>query len=487
MKLKRTSIMTVVWAFFQLIISLGIIYYPAKKIVEKTDNYTIHFAVWLFITLQFLTFFSQIVRWMGFKYGIDEKNFYVKKGILKISRRSVPILKIRQYKQITTWKYRILHMTHIVIDTGINSDEGTIDLNMITRAESKYLKNRLKIAGIEDADSKEVDFFRGHFKIQNQNVKRIYKPAVIDIFTSSISSLQVIIFLFALNSFKGDIEYFSFGNKLEYVFVNYLAPLREDKYYFLAIIFIFLLLIFLGFLREYLVFGNFELLTDDENFYSLEGLLNRNINSFKKNRLKTFAINSNLLMQIFHLNQVEVFTSSPSDFEESKHVILPFIRQKDCSKIFRKEFNYQHYQPVKIRLNYVTVLKVVVLFLSLELVLLFTDLSFKNTMSQYLIWIFLIYFLNLIKNLICTNLQYRDGFINTRSGLFFRKEYLSKVSDIERYYLKQGPIQKLLNTQTIIICFRGAPIKRRRIYMVSKKEFRNLETQFRQRTETELS
>ncbi|MDO7803237.1 PH domain-containing protein [Pediococcus acidilactici] len=475
MNLKRTSIMTVVYNFFQLVFSLVIIYYPAKQILKTSSNNVIRTGVYFFVFLQFVSFFGSLLRWATFKYGIYEDSLFVRKGIINKSQRKIPISKIRQYKQKTSWLYRILRMTRLIIDTGIDSDEGTIDLDMISRRESKILKNKLNIAGVEDADNKDVDFFRGQFNVDNKFVRRIFKPSKIDIFISSITTFQLVVCLVALDSFKTDLTNFSFGNKVLSLIIKSINVLINSKYNLLIFFLIFLLLLISGFIREYLIFGNFELLSDNENFYSLEGIINRSVNSFKKKRIKTFKITSNIAMQLFELVKVDVYTASPSGMEESKHLILPFIGFKKCAEIFVNEFGFENYQTISLKIDKLVLLKLSMFTGLLEVVMVpLYSLLGEGPAIVYSLFI-LVYFLLLTKRVIFTNLICKDGFIGTRNGMVIKTEFLSKVSNVERYYVKQGPVQKLFKTYTLIVCFRAAPVKKRKVYFLNKERVRRFQ------------
>lgn len=441
---------------FLLIIPLirGLIYY----IVNKNIYYWVK-GSWIDITVFLVIIFLSIIRWRNFYIyfdNLDKNKITISNGIyitkkLVIYKRNISYVLIK-----IPFYYRPIGAIKISIFTLNQDKTQTKNQIILTKKNFEFLKLNY------------LDYISENKYNYNNNISIIttLKTAFLSLIMSN--SLAGIIFVSTFISTSGKLLGYKLENEIYGHFTNFT---RKLAFGFppagVAIAYILIIGWIIAFIRNLIVYINYNFEKKDNYIINYSGILNKQIQYIDLNKINYIDIIQNIFTKIFNLCSVFINISDNKKnkkIKNNKIVIVPVINknklEKNINIIFDK--NIDNINNLKCRPEKTSFLSYtmfpVVLFIIIFIIYRYLNISYNNwsdflsfmiLMSGILCLWFLI--IKIINFLDCGISYQENNYIIKYSKIFKFHTVVISGDKISKIIIKQNVFQKRFKKCDILI------------------------------------
>lgn len=442
---KRNSIFLLPYLLFvfsrQYIVFFTIIFSIPDKYKES-----VFFKVVIIYAIFMIVFnvFKIFIDWITFKYFIDDKAIYVQSGLLFKKKIKLSFDKIQNVMENTPFTFKIFKRTSLKIDLGVNTDDGKIELKMITKDECNDILEKITLLS-----KKEEDKDKTNDRYEENNI--IYKVTNKEILIMSITSLKLILFIpFLMSLYSNISEYFT--TDLIDKYIDKLMELTILSVVFLLVIFFFSLIY--GYIITYIRFGKFSVFkgNNKNNLYIKSGFINLKVKSIPIDKIVTLNFTTNILFDYLKYHKVKAITLGEQfNMETNNDLLFPFIKKERTKSLlikiipdFLDEIDLKKLPYKSWVLNAIFYCPFIIIFV----VLLNSNYSFY--------WLFLLMiFLLLYQCFKQSKKEYRfncnEKTMKLKFGFLVKKTYITNFNNIEQIVIKQGILQRTFGTCNLTV------------------------------------
>ncbi|MFE4047423.1 PH domain-containing protein [Priestia sp. YIM B13490] len=441
---RRNSIFLLPYSLFVLTRQYIIFFAMLFSIGSQYRENIIFKIIFIFsICMIIVNIFRIFIDWITFKYLVDGKAIYIESGLFFKKKIKLSFDKIQNVMEKTPFTFKVLKMTSLKIDSGVDTDDGKIELKMIKKSECNDILEKVTLL------SKKEEY-NIHDKCEENDM--IYQINNKEIFIMSITSLKLILFIpFLMSIYHQISEYFT--TTLIDKYIDSLKDLANlTTLSIILLILIFLLSLIYGYVVTYIKFGKFSVSRGYDSLYIKSGFINLKFNSIPIDKIISLNFTTNIFFNWLKYHKVKAITLGETFNTEANNALLfPFIKKEKTKSLLEnitpdlldtillKKLSWKSgflnlisYCPFIIILTALLILQnsLSLLFISIIIILLYQ--YFKQTKKKY-------------------GFNYNKKIIKLQFGFFVKKTYITSFDNIEQIVIKQGILQKCFGTCSLII------------------------------------
>lgn len=424
-------------------------------------------GMYLFILFQVYLIAKKSLSWLFFKYKLIDDGITIKRGIIKRNMLIVHKNQINQLIEDTPFLFKLFNVTRLKLTLETNSVDGNILFPSLTNSEANKIKKLISNEKLINNVKTKIKDIVGHRQIDSKDIEKLYHPEVKNVFISSISSLQIIAVYGYFETYQ---TYYKKFHLYNFIQINKMGYSTKG----ILICFFIFLLVILGFAKQYLNYGNFNLFADKKNIYTSTGFFSNKSSSITKSDIYTLVQSQSIIMQMFHLSKFDIYTLSPEQESENfsiKNPILPFINTNEGIDIVNKAFSFLNYIKMPLRQDMREILKIICIYNMLSIVFIIVILL-EPTKIVFFAFLMIVATISIyeVYKYVFSNYIYSKETLNIRTGFFMKKQYLTTADNIEQIHISQSIYERLINRHSLLIYIRQQPVKKIRINMLTKSE-----------------
>ncbi|WP_100329993.1 PH domain-containing protein [Bacillus xiapuensis] len=416
-----------------------------------------------------LLFISIFVKWFTRKYQMDEKSFHLYQGVLSKSERTIPYAKIQNVKRHTSFFHRLLNVTSIRFETGMQGEEAAVAFEVISREEANQMEEKLANAGREEITSVQKEDQAAAQEPQETAADRIvhFTPSTKDTLKASLTSLSFLVFISVLASFYFKLnDIFEVEEQAKGVFMSVLST-----WWLMTLIITLLIIVSIvfGVARTFIKYGKYEISSDPKRIYIKKGVIDETVFSIEKEKVQAIEIEQTLLKRWLGLAEVKLTSAGELEVgENSKEVnsLYPFLPVKRAYKMISEILPSYEVTEKMERLPrksfWVRMLKPSWLWLAVTAALFYFKPDILDYEQAWWVLSIVLLFLILINRLMeyyHTKYLLNDQFIQLKTGSFTTKLFVSKRDKVIEVSVTRNPFQKMLGLASIGTINRAQPIQ----------------------------
>ncbi|MBM7645440.1 putative membrane protein [Scopulibacillus daqui] len=265
------------------------------------------------------------LHWRRFKYYFTDKELYIHEGRFIVEKRIIPLERIQNVQQNTSFFHRIFNLTSLTLNTGASGNESSVNLEMITRQEAvriqDYLNSRAGNKKEQPGEEHSADD-----ALRKVHYEMTWKQMMAASFTS-LSLFAPALVLFALYSKIDDL--FSIEG-----YISEMIHFFGKSWYLSAFGAAVLLavMIFLSMGKNCIQYGLLRVTSDQQRIYIEKGVFNRTEFSISKKKVQAIKFSQTFLQRWFGFAKVELVSAGGVGKEEIEvaSTIFPFIAKKEA-------------------------------------------------------------------------------------------------------------------------------------------------------------
>jgi putative membrane protein len=294
--------------------------------VMKADSQSF-LIVWgrrLFLPFIAISVISIFLRWLSEKYEAEDDHFHVYKGVFIRSKQTVPFSKIQNISRHTSIVHRILGVTSLTFETGMDGENSQIKFTVVTHEEADKLEGMLREGITGD--------IRGEVETEGRTIH--FTPGRKDIIKAAITSLSFLVLIsFGVSVYSKVSDIWDVEDEALSLFQSFLD---SWPIWLAGLTVVILLSVLFGFLWTYLKFSKYEISSDQERIYIRKGLLEETSFTISKERVQAIEIRQNLMKRLTGVAAVTLSTVGDTEAGEEKdgaNSLFPYIHVKHACKI----------------------------------------------------------------------------------------------------------------------------------------------------------
>lgn len=317
----------------------------------NTTGFDRFFIFILPIGIVSLMIISGFVKWLRYRYWLEDEELRVEYGLFVRKQRYIPIERIQSISTSQGIFHQIFNLVQVNVETagGTGLDEADAALTAIKKQEANDLqeyikqvkahkiKQRINNENGQETIEEELEGIESVEKVEiEENLEVIYKMTYRDIFVFALTSggaLGIIAAVFAFLSQFGDL--ISFDILLDEVEEIISAGILLGS---LLILFAIIVAYIIAIARNMLKYANFTLKKSDENLYISHGLLEKKNIMVPLKRIQAIKVHESLIRGLFGYTSVAVVSGGGSlaDEQAGKILICPIIKRDHIAEIIEK-------------------------------------------------------------------------------------------------------------------------------------------------------
>ncbi|MEN8698062.1 PH domain-containing protein [Bacillus infantis] len=336
---KRHHPLIMLMNLYQLVKGSIFIVFFLFVIKFGSDAAYVKYGRLVFFLFMLVSAVSIVLKWLTSTYKLDGSSFHLKEGIFTKSNQTIPFSKVQNVNYRTSLFHRIFGLTSIRFETGMTGADSAIEFKVIRKEEAEKLEehvSRPHEEGISLADPVDTPQ-AGPEAVSEQTVQSVlpagrivhFTPGKKDILKASFTSFSFLVLFSAILSiyFKID-EVFDLDEQAQGLF----AALMGSGL-LLAGILILLLLVStgIGVARTYLKYGKYEISSDQERIYIIQGVLDESRFSILKERVQAIEVKQPPIKRLLGLAEVKLTSAGGVSLgEDSPEIstLYPFLPVK---------------------------------------------------------------------------------------------------------------------------------------------------------------
>lgn len=427
--------------------------------VMKADSQSF-LIVWgrkLFLPFIAFSVISIFLRWLFEKYEAADGHFHVYKGVFISSRQTVPFSKIQNISRHTSIVHRILGVTSLTFETGMDGGNSQIKFPVVTHEEADKLEGALRegipgdIRGEDGIEGRTIHFTPGR--------KDIIKAAL-----TSLSFLVLISFGVSVYTKASDI-----WDVKEGALSFFQGFLDSWPIWLAGLTVVILLSVIFGFLWTYLKYGKYEISSDQERIYIRKGLLEETSFTISKERVQAIEIRQNLMKRLTGVAAVTLSTVGDTEAGEEKdgaNSLFPYLPVNLACKIAEEILpDYSISQtmiPLPRKALWAILLTPSWIWMMASAALFYFKpeiLGFEKTWIILTVILFILVVLGRVSAFFNARYLIHGEFIQFRTGILGTRVFISKRSKIIQAEITATRWQKAFGLASIQTVNRGKPVQ----------------------------
>jgi putative membrane protein len=415
-----------------------------------------------------------VLKWLTKTYKLDGTSFELKEGIFTKTNQTIPFSKVQNVNYRTSLFHRIFNLTSIRFETGMAGADSAVEFKVIRKGEAEKLEQLVSRFQEEEAaevplppliaEDKEEDKATEHAAPSPRTVH--FTPGKRDIILASFTSLSFFVLFSAILSiyFKID-EVFDLDKQAQ----GLLAKLMDSEILLAAIIALLLLAsTAIGVARTYLKYGKYEISSDRERIYIVQGVLDESRFSILKERVQAIEVKQPLIKRLLGLAEVKLTSAGGVSLGEDSPEIstlypfLPVKRSYDMiSEILPKYEVTREMKRLPKKSFWIRLLKPSWLWILATAGLFWFKPEILHVEQAW--WILsaaLLITIGLLRILDYWNTRYtlNSQFIQMKTGSLSTSLFISKREKVIEVSVSSNPFQKRLGLASIETVNRAKPV-----------------------------
>lgn len=283
--------------------------------VMKADS-QFFLIVWgrkLFLPFLTLAGISIFLKWLSNKYTVDDAEIHLSKGVFVRSKQTVPFSKVQNTHRHTSILHRLFDVTSLTLETGMEGIESAVEFKVISLKEAAWLEE--KVSAETEAEMPDMSGRTLHFT-----------PGKKDLIKAAYTSLSFLVLLSLIASVYTKASEFIDMEERGLDFLK--AHVSSWQVQAAALIFFLLLSILAGFLRTYIKYGKYEILSDEKRIYIRKGFLEETSFSISKDRVQAIEIKQNAMKRLAGVAEVKLAAAGDvmeGEEKEGINSLFPFL------------------------------------------------------------------------------------------------------------------------------------------------------------------
>ncbi|EIT86486.1 membrane-flanked domain-containing protein [Fictibacillus macauensis ZFHKF-1] len=434
------------------------------------------FSWWQYgmFAILFCLFVFDIIRWRMETYTLTGKTIHVNEGVFTRKVKSIPFSKIQNCNQRTPFLYKVVGVTQLKLDTGMDGDDDTITFHVITIAEARRIQQLIqtKSDSLETKEQQEVE----PSVITKEERTLHFSPTAKDLFRASFTSLSMFVVIPILLSLYSKLDELKEIVPIQWVEDQAQSFIVQQTWIMMIVLLIIMVCIsfVVGIIRTFLKYGKYEVSSDKTHVYIIQGLLNESSFSIEKKRVQAIVIKQPFLKRLFRIAEVKLISAGGIDHSEAKddiNSLFPFLPRKDAEAMIStilpeyQVISTMHSLPRR-SLWYKLSIPSYSWILSTAIIaglVIWVPALQPYTWLLYGVSAFILLLSVLRKILAYGNTQYvmNGSYIQMKHGGFGTELFLTKRTKVIDVSVERGPIQKWFDLATIVTSNRGKPVLHR--------------------------
>lgn len=452
--MKKITSIKLILNWLKLIMNLLIPTIILFILNEASTNKVWHL---LWIAYPFIVIFMFLfvfLKWFTYRYGYDERAFYIHSGIFTKNKQVIPFNRVQNIQRKRTIFHKLFRKTQIVFSTAAVTDEDII-FEMLSLEESNQMEdlvfgNNNSVAPLDDEYKNTVS--------THQTVRKMhYQSTITELLKASFASVKflAVVPTFAVGIIIKDKDALHFVKKTVSLDLI-LSHLWIDVVVLIGILIVSLVL---SICYTFTKYWNYTLSSDDLKIYIKRGLFNEIQLSIQKSRVQAFNIKQGLSKQLLGLVEVELVTSSSYEDDDDISTLYPFLPKKIAFQIISDllpEYKVD-LKPRKLekQLLWLKLLRPSIIWI-ISLISLFIWLP-----TFWWISLILLILIEIIRYMDFRNSHFsiHDELVQMQSGGVVRRMLISKRRNIIEAKIRTSPIQRKFKASTIYVSNRANPVE----------------------------
>ncbi|NHC21095.1 PH domain-containing protein [Bacillus sp. MM2020_4] len=245
---------------------------------------------------------SIILEWFTHKYKLDDRTFYLYKGIFSKSERTIPFSKIQNINRHTSLFHRMFKVTSISFETGMTGEEAAVKFKVVTQLEAARMEEHIT-SEVSDHTMNRSSSEKAVEKVDSNRISH-FRPLKGDILKASFTSLSFLVFLPILASLYSKVdEIFHVEKKTEGIFFTII-----HSWWVVTTIVIVLIIasVIFGIVRTFLKYGKYEISSDQDRIYITKGVIDETSFSIAKEKVQAIEIKQSIMKRLLGLTEVKL-------------------------------------------------------------------------------------------------------------------------------------------------------------------------------------
>lgn len=450
-----------------------------------------------------------IQRWLTKRYELDEHAFQLYKGLLKQTKQSIPYSKVQNHSQHTSFVHRMLHVTSLRFETGISGEDAAVVFKAITKAEAARIIERVTGSGeaqdeqlnasshqedaahegihaparlhgeqaggrsacnvnLSEVRDKDEEAAPNNISVaQNRSTRTIhFQPTRKDTIKASFTSLSFLVLIPLLVSFYFKLnDMFHVEQEAEGLANQVLSSWWLTIIISLALI---ALSLAFGMVRTYLLYGKYEISSDDSHIYIVRGVLNESSFSIAKDKVQAVEIKQPLMKRLLGLAEVKLTSAGDLSLEDAKlssSSLYPYLPVQQAYAMIQEILPAYELSNMMQKLPKASLWSRLARPSWIFIIALGALLYFTPSWFGFHGWWWVLAAVLLISIILTRILDYRNAryvmnqrFIQFRTGSWSTQMFISKREKVIEVKVARNPIQRWLGLATIETTNRSKPI-----------------------------
>jgi len=468
-KAKRYHPLLMLFDVWQLLKNIFFVFIFLFVLKARSQSAFITYGRILFFIVLGAALIYIILRWFTHKYKLDDRSFYLYKGIFNKSEQTIPFSKIQNVNRHTSVFHRLFRMTSISFETGMSGEESAVAFEVISELEARGMEEYMASAVRDDPMTLPSSEIAVEKIGSNRTIH--FQPEKKDVLKASFTSLSFLVFVPFLASFYFKVdEIFDVEEKTEGIFSSII-----DSWWIITTIVIVLILVSVAFgiVRTFLKYGKYKISSDQDRIYITKGVIDETAFSIAKERVQAIEINQSIMKRILGLAEVKLTSAGSLSLGEDKleiNSLYPFLPTKRAYEMVTELLPaYRVTNEMKrlprtsfwlglFNLSWIWIIATVVLFY-FKPDILGVEQAWWIISAAMLVTIAVLKWLDYLHSEYILN----DHFIQLKRGSLTTTLFLSKRDKVIEVKVTRNIFQKWLGLASIETANRAKPVKHNRI------------------------
>ena len=287
-------------------------------LTEKSENFSVSKIIVGVVLILIFILIRSVLLYLNYKFKVKDANFVLKHGILKKTNISIPFSKIQNVKFKQNFIQQLINVTEVEIETA-GAKTVEISIKALTRERAEALKEVLF------SDKKVLDDVKVS---ERKESSELLKISPLELLKVSISENHLhsflLLFAFIFSGFiqlKDVLKDLNIDANLDAIVEENANSLVSDIFLIsVLLIFTFVISIIISFVRTFLKHFNLTLIIQEKALEIGQGLITKQHNIIKKEKVQYLVISTNPLKKIIGIYNV-IFKQATSGRVKNNKII----------------------------------------------------------------------------------------------------------------------------------------------------------------------
>ncbi|GAA0607655.1 hypothetical protein GCM10009001_26220 [Virgibacillus siamensis] len=462
-QLKRYHPLNILFDFWTLIKSTFFIVMILFVINIGSEATWVKYGRIIFCAVIVLAIVSIFYKWFTQKYAADNVSFYLYKGLLNKSERTIPYSKIHNMQRRQTFIHKLFGLTSVVFETSMSDADASIKFEVISKKELDDLET--KIHHSDSMEFEETDETDPAVKQEPANRTVHFRPTRKDTVKASFTSLSFLVLIPIVFSVSSDIkDIFDVESKAKEILMSITATWWI---FTLLIVGVVILSVAIGVVRTFIKYGRYEIASDDHTIFISKGMLNKSTFTISKDKVQAIEITQSVIKRVLGLAEVKLISAGSVGEDEAEtnslYPFLPMGRAYAMVSEILPEYEVtpeMHHLPRKSL--WVRLLKPSWLWIVATIALVYFKppvLDIEQAWWIISIGLFVIIYALRILDYVNTRYVLNEGFVQFKQGSMQTTMFVSKRKKIIEVEISRTRLQKRFGLSSVNMVNRAKPVR----------------------------